>query len=56
MYEQEKRTIKFALCYLLSNSDDESVLEHFEIVTGSEQPIKHGDYIQNILNKIESDN
>ena len=53
LHAQEVRTIAFALCYLLSNCDDENVTEHFEIVTGSENPEKWGEYIHRVVEKSE---
>lgn len=51
MTKTQKKTIDFALCYLLSNSDDESVLEHLEVSTKSCSPTDHAEYIQKILDK-----
>ena len=46
MDEKTKKLIDFALCYLLSNSDDESVIEIFEQLTNSERLINWADFIQ----------
>lgn len=49
---QEIQTIEFALCYLLSNCDDEIVREHFEMVTNSEEPEKWVEYISHAIMEI----
>jgi len=51
MTKTQKETVDFALCYLLSNSDDESVLEHLEDSTKSGSSIHHTEYIQKIIDK-----
>ena len=48
--EHEKETIGLALRFLLSNSDDEDILEHLEYRAGTNES-NHFEYIQNIIDK-----
>ena len=48
MDTKTSRVVNFALCYLMSNSDDENVTELFEELTESEQPEVWSNFMDDI--------
>ena len=53
MDKAQKETLKFAMWYMVVNSDDENIIEHLENSTNAWDTKNHEKYMQDIIDKLQ---